>query len=200
MECWHRKFNWNRFRSIEMKYYVVKYTGPFGFIKPWSAVRDELTYSQTYLSPATIKGLSQKLFGINIVDRIKRYRLQFDLISEQQEQTWAPLRKITNKKGVKSLNNGIITRGILLNPVLYLAFETFNLAKEASEQHVCLCRNEDILFPDAIEPIREFSVEHFEIIPGFELIPTGDTADIPVGFDRYAACDGMMYGKLIAIV
>ena len=30
-------------------YYVVTYAGPFGFIKPWTAVRDELTYSQQFL-------------------------------------------------------------------------------------------------------------------------------------------------------
>lgn len=29
-----------------MTYHVVKYSGPFGFIKPWTAVRDIETYSQ----------------------------------------------------------------------------------------------------------------------------------------------------------
>jgi len=108
----------------KMKYYVVKYSGPFGFIKPWTAVRDELTYSQTFLSPPTIKGISQKLFGLGEIDCIKRYRLRFGLISDQQEQTWAPLRKISKsrKTGVRSLNNGILKRGVLLNPELFMAF------------------------------------------------------------------------------
>ena len=38
-----------------MKYYVVKFTGPFGFIKPWTAVRDASggeTYSQQFLTPS----------------------------------------------------------------------------------------------------------------------------------------------------
>jgi hypothetical protein len=29
--------------------YVVKYSGPFGFIKPWTAVRDNETFSQQFL-------------------------------------------------------------------------------------------------------------------------------------------------------
>ncbi len=32
--------------------YVIKYSGPFGFIKPWTAVRDSETYSQNFLIPS----------------------------------------------------------------------------------------------------------------------------------------------------
>ena len=182
-----------------MKYYVVKYSGPFGFIKPWTAVRDELTYSQTFLSPSTVKGISQKLFGLGDMDRIKRYRLQFHVISEQQEQTWAPLRKISNKKGVKSLNNGILTRGVLLCPTLFLAFKSYEDALKAAEQHICLCRNEDILLPDADKPITEYAAQAFDEVQGFELVPTDDTSDIPVGYDRYESETKMRYGKLIVV-
>ena len=41
-----------------MKYYVVKFTGPFGFIKPWTAVRDASggeTYSQQFLTPSIVE-------------------------------------------------------------------------------------------------------------------------------------------------
>lgn len=34
-----------------MKYYILRYSGPFGFIKPWTAVRDASggeTYSQQF--------------------------------------------------------------------------------------------------------------------------------------------------------
>lgn len=47
-----------------MKYYVVKFTGPFGFIKPWTAVRDASggeTYSQQFLTPSIVEGIRQKL-------------------------------------------------------------------------------------------------------------------------------------------
>lgn len=179
-----------------MNYYVVKFSGPFGFIKPWTAVRDELSYSQTYLSPSTVKGISQKLFGLGNMNHIKRYRLQFDVISEQQEQTWAPLRKVENKKGVLTLNNGIITRGILLNPVLYLAFETLEDAHVAAEQHLCLCRNEDLMYPDFDELVREVNDDAFEALPGFEFIETGEASDIPAGRDRYQEGAPMSYGSL----
>ena len=43
--------------------YVVKYTGVFGFIKPWTAVRDSLTYSQQFLTPSVIEGIEKKIFS-----------------------------------------------------------------------------------------------------------------------------------------
>ena len=42
--------------------YVVKYIGKFGFIKPWTAVRDGKTYSQQFLTPSVIEGIEKKLF------------------------------------------------------------------------------------------------------------------------------------------
>ncbi|MFT7482658.1 MAG: hypothetical protein ACI8WW_001596, partial [Oceanospirillaceae bacterium] len=44
------------------KFYVVKYTGPFGFIKPWTAVRDSETFSQQFLTPSIVEGIEKKLF------------------------------------------------------------------------------------------------------------------------------------------
>lgn len=37
--------------------YVVTYKGQFGFIKPWSAVRDGETFSQQFLTPSIIEGI-----------------------------------------------------------------------------------------------------------------------------------------------
>lgn len=45
-----------------MEYYVVKYSGPFGFIKPWTAVRDSETFSQQFLTPSIVEGMEKKLF------------------------------------------------------------------------------------------------------------------------------------------
>ena len=63
--------------------YVVTYTGPFGFIKPWTAVRDELTYSQQFLTPSMVEGMRQKLD----VSEIYRHRLTHDGFSVQGETT-----------------------------------------------------------------------------------------------------------------
>lgn len=67
-----------------MKYYVVKYAGPFGFIKPWTAVRDASggeTYSQQFLTPSIIEGIRQKLE----VTAIMRHKLSYAGIDLQQE-------------------------------------------------------------------------------------------------------------------
>jgi len=179
--------------------FCLRYTGPFAFIKPWTAVRDETTYSQTYLSPSTVKGLSQKLFGLGETDRIRRYRLHFDVIDEQQEQTWAPLRKISNKDGVPTLNNGIVNRGVLLNPVLTLAFASREDAEAALGQHICLARNEDVLLPDADEGIRAMEEAAFDALPGFELRPADADSGIPAGRDRYQDGAPMTYGQLVIV-
>lgn len=71
-------------------YYVVKYTGVFGFIKPWSAVRDGLTYSQQFLTPSIIEGMEKKLFPDMLhkngaIEHIARHKLQYCELSEQNE-------------------------------------------------------------------------------------------------------------------
>jgi len=35
--------------------YVVKYDGHFGFIKPWTAVRDGEPFSQQFLTPSIVE-------------------------------------------------------------------------------------------------------------------------------------------------
>jgi len=72
--------------------YVIKYTGQFGFIKPWTAVRDEETFSQQFLTPSMVAGIERKLFPELLKEeygifKIKRHRLSYSGISSQQEQT-----------------------------------------------------------------------------------------------------------------
>ena len=97
--------------------FVVKFNGVFGFIKPYSAVRDELIYSQKFLTPSILNGMEQKFFPELLKQRkcskIIRHKLASNSISIQQETTKA-------KEGTAV---SIIKRGILINPVLYLAFE-----------------------------------------------------------------------------
>lgn len=40
--------------------YVVTYKGQFGFIKPWTAVRDEETFSQQFLTPSIYRRHREK--------------------------------------------------------------------------------------------------------------------------------------------
>lgn len=173
------------------KYYIVRYSGAFGFIKPWTSVRDSDVFSQQFLTPSIVEGIEKKLFPELLenkgkISKIVSHRLSYDQISEQQEvvqpRGW-------NSKKVKSQYlftrpTSILIRGVLINPILYLAFQSLEDAEHAAKQHVCLCRNEDVLFPeDVIEvPKNEFDSDNY---PGFELVfESGDNSFL-VGYNRY---------------
>ncbi|MGY6557700.1 MAG: hypothetical protein ACXIT9_00290 [Nitritalea sp.] len=174
-----------------MTYYVVKYSGPFGFIKPWTAVRDSETFSQQFLTPSIVEGIEKKLFpellGNEGIHKIVAHRLAYDQISGQQEviQTrgWNSTRK--GKEFLFDRPKAILIRGVLQNPTLLLAFSSKEDASTAASQHVCLCRNEDIMYPDTV---TETSKEKFEAdeyrFPGFELVFEKNDKSFLVGYNR----------------
>ena len=162
-----------------MKYYVVKYSGPFGYIKPWTAVRDSETFSQQFLTPSIIEGIRQKLE----VDKILRHKLTYESISRQQEVTHTRGWKYYRTKKYYERERSILVRGVMLNPDLYLVFENEPDAQKATKQHICLCRNEDVLFPE--ENIHQISESEFDALPGFELRFGENDHSFLVGFDRF---------------
>lgn len=164
---------------------TVTYKGPFGFIKPWTAVRDELTFSQQFLTPSIIEGIRQKLD----VEKILRHKLSFSKFEKQQEQTRP---KLIKKPGH---NFSILTRGILINPILVLGFESTDDAEKAFKQHICLCRNEDVVLPDKNLGIQELSESEFDELEGFELKFTGPDEGFMVGYNRFDDFKPM-YGQL----
>ncbi len=184
--------------------YVVKYSGPFGFIKPWTAVRDSETYSQQFLTPSILAGIERKLFPELLnsdfeIFKIKRHRLTYKQISQQQEQIqprgWNARGKDRNRTYERPY--AVLTRGVMVDPVLYLAFDNHKDAVRASEQHICLARNEDILYPD--EEILEIDNEEFdsndELFYGFELILEKNDKSFLVGYNRMDE-NRPMYGWL----
>lgn len=173
-----------------MQYYIVKYAGPFGFIKPWTAVRDGETFSQQFLTPSIAEGIEKKLFPELLKDKylgkiikIKRHRLTYQGISRQQEVTQT--RGFEIKKNEKRIERpqSILTRGILINPYLYLAFGNEKDAEVASNQHICLCRNEDILYPD--NEVLKLTEKEFNKIDGFELHFEKNKNSFMVGYNRF---------------
>lgn len=155
--------------------HLVTYTGPFGYLKPWTAVRDGETYSQQFLTPSVIEGMRQKLG----VAAILRHRLSYDSLDLQQEVVHARAWKHG-----KPRNQGVITRGILINPILRLAFATQVEAQQAAKQHLCLCRNEDLVFPN--EEIESLEADEFDQLDGFELrFEPEHPAAFPVGYNRF---------------
>lgn len=163
-------------------YHIVTFTGPFGFLKPWTAVRDGETRSQQFLTPSVVEGMRQKLE----VSAILRHRLRYAGISDQQEQTQP-------RAWQKQRPYSVINRGLLLRPILLLAFPTLEDAENAATQHICLCRNEDLLYPQGNPEI--LTIEQFDEKEGIELIfgPSDDA--FCVGFNRFTKGEPM-YGSL----
>lgn len=167
--------------------YIVTYRGPFGFIKPWTAVRDERTFSQQFLTPSIVEGLRIRLG----VSTILRHKLTYAKIDSQQERTQS--RAFVETKKTATREQSILVRGVMLYPELTLAFATEEEALLASDQHICLCRNEDILLPEG--NMQAISEADFDALIGFELLFGNDPMAILVGYNRYRDNEPM-YGVL----
>jgi len=160
-----------------MNFYVVLYKGEFGFIKPWTAVRDGETFSQQFLTPSIIEGIRQKLG----VSEILRHKLSYASISIQQETVHA--RAWKKSRSTYSRENSILKRGVMIKPRLYLAFPSSEDAHKAIKQHICLCRNEDVLLPQG--KIFQMTEEKFNEIEGFELRFGRSAQSFLVGYNRF---------------
>lgn len=172
------------------KYFVVQYTGPFGFIKPWTAVRDSETFSQQFLTPGIVEGIEKKLFPELLnetgIKKIKQHRLSYSQINQQQEviQTrgWNSTRE--GSQFLFKRPTSILTRGILLEPKLHIAFNMKEDAERAYEQHICLCRNEDILMPIKIIEIDKSDFDDEVLFNGYELVFEKNEDSFQVGYHR----------------
>lgn len=183
-----------------MDYYVVKYTGPFGFIKPWTAVRDSETYSQQFLTPSIIEGIEKKLFPemlakSGVIEKIARHKLSYSSMDIQQEVTQA--KGWIKKSKMMQRERSILKRGVMLAPKLYLAFYNQDDAQIASRQHICLCRNEDVLLPtrESADIVKQMDEEAFNELPGFELRFENTDESFLVGYNRFDN-GSPMYGTL----
>lgn len=165
--------------------YIVTYKGLFGFIKPWTAVRDGETFSQQFLTPSIIEGIEKKLFpellGVSGIHKIQRHKLKYDSMDSQQEVTQTRGWEYKNRTFIRE--RSVLKRSVLLNPVLHIAFENEEDAIIASKQHVCVCRNEDILLPES--EIHVMEEEQFNQMPGFELRFGNSDQSFLVGYNRF---------------
>ncbi|NTW78212.1 MAG: hypothetical protein HGB33_10680 [Syntrophaceae bacterium] len=176
-------------------YYIVRYSGPFGFIKPWTAVRDSETFSQQFLTPSIVTGIERKLFPELLqnddgeIKKIFGHRLSYKQISLQQERIQP---RGWNEKGTR--NNkfyerpyAIFVRGVMLEPVLLLAFQNLIDAEIAKKQHICLSRNEDLLYPsdEILEVDKEVFNSDKDLFSGFELVFEKNEQSFLVGYNRY---------------
>lgn len=170
--------------------HVVRYKGPFGFIKPWTAVRDGETYSQQFLTPSIVEGIRQKLG----VSSILRHRLAHQGFCRQQELIQSAGYEENTRNRTLTRKQSIIVRGVLLNPMLTLAFDSKADAEQAVTQHLCLCRNEDLLYP--VGDVLAMQEQEFDSIPGFELrFGQDEPGAFLVGYNRFEQ-GAPMYGRL----
>ena len=112
-------------------------------------------------------------------------------MSSQQEVTQARGWEYKNKAFYRE--RSILRRSVLLNPVLVLAFEYEEEAIKASRQHICLCRNEDILLPDS--EIQRIEETDFDNMKGFEMRFGQSEQSFLVGYNRFMK-NRPMYGWL----
>ena len=168
-----------------MNYHVVKFTGPFGFIKPWTAVRDSETFSQQFLTPSILEGIRQKLG----VKEILRHKLTYSGISSQQEQTQPRGWEYKKTQNLMTRSRSILVRGVMINPELYLAFASEEAAAYAAKQHICLCRNEDVLLPSG--KLMSLTEPDFNELPGFELRFGDHENAFLVGYNRFEEGNAM---------
>jgi hypothetical protein len=129
-------------------------------------VRDSETFSQQFLTPSIVEGIEKKLFPELLqekgIKKIIRHKLNYCGLDVQQERTWSKGGFKANKeKGGYKTNLGIINRGVMIEPNLCLAFSKLADAEKALTQTICLCRNEDILYPQGI---MEMSEEEFILL------------------------------------
>ena len=148
-----------------------------------------------------MEGMEKKLFPELLVQngifKIKGHRISYDQISGQQEQIqtrgWNSTRK--GKEILFERPNGILIRGVMINPKLDLVFSTLDDAEKAYRQHVCLSRNEDVLLPiQIIETTKSDFDQNEELFKGFELVFDKTENSFLVGYHRLTL--EPMYGWL----
>lgn len=150
------------------KIYCVKYGYPtkpyYGFIKPWNGVRDEETFSLTYIPPSFFDGLK---YTFNFKGSIVRHKLTFDLNGMSSEQN---VRKVYTKD--ESKQRTIHTRHELVNPEIVLGFDNKDDAEYMSTQCIFFGQNIYRLCPIAMNDgcgfVTEMTQDEFNNIEGVE--------------------------------
>ena len=150
----------------------------YGYIKPWNAVRDDETFSLTYIPPSFISGIEEEL---KIDGNIVRHKRTFD--KTQMEKDF--------KKCIVYLKNNYVNHTIhhrhtLVNPKLILAFDNYEDAKYALGQPLYFGQNIYPIYGNKDYGIVEMTDEEFDKLDGVETIQTteDDEESIYVGNNR----------------
>lgn len=162
------------------KLYCIKYSNNlkpyYGYIKPWNAVRDNTTYSLTYLPPSFIDGV-QKNLGIE--GNIVRHRLLFDTNGQQKDFNKAITYEKENKNG-----STVHDRYCLVNPQILFGFDNKEDAEYCLNQPIHLGQMQYLIYPDKKYGIVEMNDEEFNNLKGVETFLTNENDGLYVGNNR----------------
>ena len=150
----------------------------YGYIKPWNAVRDNETYSLTYLPPSFINGIEDEL---RINGKILRHKLRFNKGRMEKD-----MKKCIIYLKDNCVNHTIHIRHTLVNPEIILAFENYEDAKCALEQPLFVGQNIYPIYGNPNFGIVEMTDEDFDELEGVETFQTdeNDEESIYVGNNR----------------
>lgn len=150
----------------------------YGFIRPYNALRDEETYSLTFMPPSMVDGMAAELGckGKIIHSLLKHEGM--DIAIDKTE------RVFTNKKGIRNYSTSIYSKHLLLNPTIILAFEDREDADAAMNRSIYVGQTEYQAYP--VERF-DISYEDFLKLPGCEAIETDkeDPNAVFVGCNRW---------------
>ncbi len=158
------------------KIYCVEFSNSitpyYGYIKPWNGVRDDETYSLTYLPPSFINGIEEEL---KINGNIIRHKLTFDK-SNMERDMKKVIIYLTNNR----VNHAIHIRHTLINPKIILGFDNYEDAKNALEEPLYFGQNIYPIYGNPSYGIREMSHDEFDGLVGVETFQTSEDDEMSV--------------------
>lgn len=160
-----------------------------GYIRPWNSVRDEETYSLTYLPTSFIDGIEKEL---DCKKKILRHKLRFNGMTTEfflsPSITLKTLMKNGNVTTSIKRDNGTSTIHQLCEPEIILGFEDKEDAINASTQAIYVGQTQYMIYPIPFDydsekydvndiyndenMIREMNEEEFSALVGTETFPT----------------------------
>ena len=165
---------------MENKLYCVRYSNInkpyYGYIKPWNAVRDEETYSSTYLIPSFINGVEQEL---GIQGNIIRHKLKYQIVSSSKGDF--------SKAASYGKKPAVHKRHCLTNPEIIFAFDNKEDAEYAITQPLWMGQIQYLIYPDITfgnKGIMEMTNDEFDELTGVETFITNEDEGIYVGNNR----------------
>lgn len=148
----------------------------YGFIKPYNAVRDDETYSLTYITPSMLDGI---IHEHELKGRILRHKLTFDGMTKNDYKKSRVFNDLDHDS-----NNGVFsevidddvqmsphTRHSLINPTLTLVFELKEDAEQMCTETIYIGQSEYYIYP-----IEEFEIseDEFNELEGVESFITDE--------------------------